>query len=269
MISKILERLSQGDDKKIKQWVVKIIIGAIIADKVIHKSEIPFLVDLFESLKDDPETLPIFFNRLREFKTYPIEPLDKKPTNAEEIFSTILKICRSDNQFHADEIKYCHTVGSIMGLSPMIIGRMIKETDASAKHQAFFELLQGLNKEERFWMAEIIMKIIKADGKVDQKEIPYLSHLYDLLDGSSEKMKEIEQHSENLDLENLQPMNFDKSRSREIITHVIEISMCDRHLDQRELDFILSISDKINFPHEDVATIVEMVRAATGIMPLR
>ncbi len=98
----------------------------------------------------------------------------------------------------------------------------------------FFKKLNDLDKNERYWIATLFLKMIYADNKVHVKELPYYNEVFDLLDNDPMMVEAAKTEARDLTLEKCTNILIGYNFTEQLLICLLEIASCDDDFDDRE-----------------------------------
>ena len=104
---------SQPEDIQI--WCVKALVGAVVADGVIHEGEMPYMNELLVAL-NTPFTMKIMRQCYRSEQPPELSEIQLPPELAKLILETVNEICLADHELAEKEEIYIQTVKNALGV---------------------------------------------------------------------------------------------------------------------------------------------------------
>jgi len=251
---------------EVKLSIVKFIVGLIVADGVIHDAEKKYLLPLIEQSLDDSDVLKEIFKILQDKKFPHLKKINIDSSVAERILRLILNICACDDDLHYKEVIFAKRVGSALGITRLRIHGLLDQTVFRLKTESFDKLLGGLDEDERYWLAVVILKVIFADEKVHIKEYLYFSDIYDLVKYEDTEMlfEKVKEGPNQLKLEELPPVDFGSELSLRILKYLLCVSMIDSFFDYREHLLIQKVAQILKC-EDQLEDLILSVKALWGI----
>ncbi|MGK5093599.1 hypothetical protein WDW89_16515 [Deltaproteobacteria bacterium TL4] len=245
--------------QEVKEWIAKVIGGAIVADGVVQPEELIHLKHLFEMLKDEPEAQLVIRKVIKNAVPPEIEPLNiEDPQLKETIFRCVLDICAADHELLPEEIRYINEAGMALDIDILRIHKLINITMRKVKVEYFDSLSADLHGEERHWLAIVTLKVILSDGRIAPKEIPYLNDVYELVGGDQKILEEVKKEARETEFENLPPMFFDKNLTMRIMRYLLDIAVGDE-IDEEELALIRKVAETLEVSETQLQDLVDRV----------
>jgi len=249
-----------------KEWIAKVIGGAVVADGIIQPEERVHLESLFDLLKNEPEAQLIIREVIKSKAPPAIETVEVTSEVAEEIFKCILEICASDHEIKPREIQYINEAAMALGIDTLRAHHFLNIALRKVKIEFFNKLSASIHGEERIWLASVILKSIYADGRVDSSEIPYLNDVYQLVGGNVELLEEIKKGAKSPSLTSLPKIFFEKDLATEILRYLLEITMGDQDIDAREVEMVRQISYLLRYDEEELEKLIDRVEQVKFFM---
>lgn len=259
MIKKILSFKTKDGvalDSDTKLWIVSTIAGSIVVDKKVHPSEKIHVEVLFEEIKDEPRALITMHEIIKGEAPLRVKPISLPYKLAEQIFKYILDIAACDNELPPEEIRYLNEVGLALGIDVLKVHKLIHFTIRTVKVEFFNQLLGGLNKDERQWLAFVILKAIYLDGRIDKGEIIYLNHVFELLDGEESLIDQWKRDVKTKNLSDFPLPKFDFELSTRILKYLLGITMTHTDVDNEEIGFVKEIAESLEYDQEQLAQLI-------------
>ncbi len=128
---------------------------------------------------------------------------------------------------------------------------------------AFFMKLNNLNKNERYWIATLFLKVIFADERIDRKEVPYLRDVFDLLDNNTKLIQSSKKESKQLSVEKCTHILIGYNLTEQLLICLLEICICDNDFDDRELVTVGEIASEFGYEADRFEGLVLQVKNNT------
>lgn len=208
-----------------KSWVVRAVSGAVMADGVLSPGERPHLASLYHLIKGQPELEELITETLATKRPMALEPLELEPSMAIKVYQATLDICSSDLALHPHEVSYLLKLADLLSLSRFEARRMLKFTLQMMRIEYLLEMAPMLELNERAWLATAIVRLIWADGVVEQRETEFLSHLYHLLEDDPARLEQMRKNPGGMSFEALAPPKFGADFSERVLQYLIEMTI--------------------------------------------
>ncbi|MBF0280650.1 MAG: TerB family tellurite resistance protein [SAR324 cluster bacterium] len=262
--NQIIELFSQISRNKpeIKQWTALVIGYAVTADRIVQAKEIPSLITLIRIVREAPEISAILPDLLRSKRPVMDSTIEVPPEIAEKIFTCVLKICASDRKIQSEEYNFINQVGQTLKIKTSTIHQLVNSQIRNQNKASFFrQLLRQLNKEGRYWVSVVILKVILSDHRIDHRESHFLKDIYELLHRDSNLLEKAKLDAESTSLCDLPPVKIDEDTSLSILKYLLEIQMNGKELESQELRMIRDIANLLGYPSEKFDNIIESVKS--------
>ena len=247
---------------EVKLWVARAIGYAVTADRIVQANETPSLITLFRIIRDIPEIAPILSELLRPKKPPLDTPVEVTADLAEQIFLCILNICAADRNIQSEEFDYINQIGQALRIETATIRQLVNTVIRTQIKATFFrQLLRKLDREGRYWVSVMILKVIQADEQIDQRETHYLNDIHELLQRNSARLEAVKADAHNTPLKDLPAVKFDKDTSLSILKYLLEILMVGKEMDDQEEATIQAIAGLLGFEKTELDTIIETVKS--------
>lgn len=246
---------------EIRKWIARMIGSVVVADHRISPQEKVYVSTILKAFEDDPEMQQTLHEILDLKQTASVTPLEVSTDFAEAIFRYILKVCLCDRNLAPQEIQYLHEVGSVLGIDTDKKRQIFKQNIFQAKQGFFEHLIDRLRENERYWLAVMILKIIYADHRLHQKELPYLNHIAELVDNSSEQIKAVKEDAANLSFDQIEKVVLDQQLSGHILEYLLRIVMIDQEFTIDELHTIKTIAKLLGYDEKRLKKLINLVKA--------
>lgn len=269
MISKLFtlttDEGQELDDAK-RTWIAKVIGGAIVSDGHLHQNERPYLQELFDEFPENSPDLLKIRNIIKLNEPPVMEPIELPAKHADRILKAVLEVCSCDHELSPGEIRFVNEVGMALGIPVTRVHKLINYAVRKVKVEFFNELLMDLHEEERLWLASLTLKSIYADGTVDKREIPYFNDVYELLEGDPKLLEKVKKEARDPDISNLPKVHFEHSLAERILKYLLEITLNDESLDDRELTLVHEVALQLQFDEHELNKLIDSVEAIKFFM---
>ncbi len=246
---------------KIRQWIAYVIGGAVIVDKKVDPQEVEYAKQIFKTFGEYQKMLETFQQVINTNQPITIPPIDLSPKLAEIVFRCILRICISDRNLTSEEVHYIQTVSTVLKMEKEKKRSMIKQAIFQAKEKFFRQFTANLEEKERYWLAAMILKIIYADGKVHQKELPYLNHVAELLSDSPELIRSVKKDAADFSLEQFGKVHLSSETIANLLEYLLRIIMSDQTCEVNELELLFAIAKTLEFDELQLESLVKSVKS--------
>ncbi|MBF0278752.1 MAG: hypothetical protein HQM13_13210 [SAR324 cluster bacterium] len=246
---------------EIRAWIAEIIGSTIVADEKIAPQEKSYVRAIKNAFADDPQMLSSLNRILDTKKLAPASQIAVSAELAVAIFHYILKICLCDRNLAAKEIHYLHQVGNSLGIENEDKRQIFKQVIFQTKEGFFQNLREQLQQKEREWLAVMILKVIYADNRLHQKELPYLNHVADLVDNESERIKAIREDASKRSIEQMGKVQFEKKLSGRILEYLLRIVMSDQEFSPDEFQSIQLIARQLDYENKRLKKLIDLVKS--------
>ncbi|MBF0288790.1 MAG: hypothetical protein HQM14_13320 [SAR324 cluster bacterium] len=232
---------------EIRQWIAHVMGGAVIVDNKVDPQEIEYVNQIFDKFGEQQQMQETFQQVIQTQHPITIPPIEMPAKLSELVFRCVLRLCISDRHLNAKEVHYIQTVSNVLKMETATKRSMIKQAIFQSKEKFFKHLLARLEKQERYWLAAMILKIIYADGKVHQKELPYLNHVAELLADSPELIKSVKKDAANYSLADFDKICLPAEIIPDLLEYLLRITMSDQTFDLNELELLYEIAKTLEF----------------------
>ncbi|MGK5093270.1 hypothetical protein WDW89_14820 [Deltaproteobacteria bacterium TL4] len=111
----------------------------------------------------------------------------------------------------------------------------------------FFRDLLKLSKDDRYSISTLFFKLIYADSFVHQKEIPYVSDIFDLLENDPMLIASAKDEAIKMSVDTLPAILLGPRLTKQLLRCLLEITMCDGDFDYREFMTIRAFVNKMGY----------------------
>ncbi len=125
---------------------------------------------------------------------------------------------------------------------------------------AFFFKMSKLNKNEKYWIATLFLKVIFADERIDREEVPYLREVFDLLDNNTILIQSSKKESKQLSVEKCTHILIGYNLTEQLLICLLEICICDNDFDERELLTVEEIASEFGYGADRFEELVIQVK---------
>ncbi len=244
---------------KTKLWIAKALAGAVMADDFVHTNEKIHIEKMFDEFQGNSSALMELRTILKGNTPPDLEPISMSSKLAERVLRTVMEICACDHELVPEEIRYINHVGMSLNISVLRVHKLIHSMVRHVKIEFFNELLKALNEGQRRWLATVVLKSIYADGKIDKNEIIYFNDIYELLDGDQKLIENLKQDVRHVPLEELPVVQFDHELATQVLRYLVEITVSDDDLDERELVIVQHVARQLSYPQDELKNLIRSV----------
>ncbi len=122
-----------------------------------------------------------------------------------------------------------------------------------------FEYVETLSINEKLIFVKLIVKLISGDGKISDDERAFVKVLSKQYRISSDYSDEINRHYSEEELLEQVSVIKDRRKSLYLIKELLSVANADEELEDREIDFIIKVSNVLDVEDEKVAEINQLV----------
>lgn len=122
-----------------------------------------------------------------------------------------------------------------------------------------FEYVETLSINEKLIFVKLIVKLISGDGKISDDERAFVKVLSKQYRISSDYSDEINRHYSEEELLKQVSVIKDRRKSLYLIKELLSVANADEELEDREIDFIIKVSNVLDVEDEKVAEINQLV----------
>ena len=122
-----------------------------------------------------------------------------------------------------------------------------------------FEYVETLSINEKLIFVKLIVKLISGDGKISDDERAFVKVLSKQYRISSDYSDEINRHYSEEELLAQVSVIKDRRKSLYLIKELLSVANADEELEDREIDFIIKVSNVLDVEDEKVAEINQLV----------
>lgn len=117
-----------------------------------------------------------------------------------------------------------------------------------ANFNKLFDLLESSDPIKQDWLAKLIVGVIVADGRIDDKERPFLGNeKYPLF-----RKPEIQALLENMELPHLEMVEFPPDTITYIMKCALDICAADGEIHEKELEFLKKAGTSLHMSEKEI-----------------
>ncbi len=198
------------------------------------------------------------------FEPDPPEPIALPEKVAIFILKSMIRIFASKNDIGDGDLYFLGDVGAGLNINPSRI-RGLLDNEYNRLRAYFTErLLKELGKEQCYWCALILMKIICADGYIHPAEVTYFDIITQLIGGDSKNLEKLKIKAESTS--EIPKLELDEDIARTMLKYVVIIAMSDGDYAGQESAFIKKAAISLRIPEEKIDTILQPVASTFMVM---
>ena len=247
-----LARLDQAE----KAWVAKAVAGAFVADGHVTEGEQHNLDALLHLIQDLPALQKEVLAIVASNRPPDLPPIKTDPRLALKIYKVILDICAADLEMHPHEIGYLIRLTHLLGLDSGTARSLLKTTIQMIRIEYFLTLLPKLDLPERRWLATAVVKLVWADGRVENRELDYLSHVYHLLTEDEKYLAQLKSDPQNQSLASLGQVHFEPILVERMVLYLVEMTISDDRLEPHGLEVAVEAAQALGLNETQVSSLI-------------
>ena len=231
-----VEQLQQELKKALveqSQWVEKIFEQAVLVASTDHYEE-------------------------EEIKVYPLAG----PVSL-QLLEKLLHILSMDQPLSQDKLDFINDLRLALGVSGKDVDKLIEQIDYLRRRNFTSNLLELLEEEQRYWVAQMIWRAIHADHRVDQREYKYVETILQLIEHDPLRFQQLCQLDSQVPFPSI--IELDQNLRKEIYRYIVEIMMIDDEYTEEEANFVRDVGEQLGYDAHERDKIIQPVASAQMI----
>ncbi|MBU3916273.1 TerB family tellurite resistance protein [bacterium] len=191
------------------------------------------------------------------FEPDPPEPLLLPEKVALFILKSMIRIFSCKNDIGDGDLYFLGDVGAALNIGPSEIRGLLDDEYNRLRFYFTKRLLKDLDKEQCYWCALILMKIICADGYVHPAEETYFDIITQLIGGDAKNLEKLKAKAENTS--EIPKLELEEDIARTMLKYVVIIAMSDGDYAGQESEFIKKAATSLGISQDKIDTILQPV----------
>ena len=166
-----------------------------------------------------------------------------------QLLEKLLQILSMDQPLSQDKLDFINYVRLALGVSGKDVDKLIEQIDYLRRRNFTSNLLELLEEEQRYWVAQMIWRAIHADHRVDQREYKYVETILQLIEHDPLRFQQLCQLDSQVPFPSI--IELDQNLRKEIYRYIVEIMMIDDEYTEEEANFVRDVGEQLGYdPHE-------------------
>ena len=190
-----------------------------------------------------------------EIKVYPMAG----PVSL-QLLEKLLHILSMDQPLSQDKLDFINYVRLALGVSGKDVDKLIEQIDYLRRRNFTSNLLELLEEEQRYWVAQMIWRAIHADHRVDQREYKYVETILQLIEHDPLRFQQLCQLDSQVPFPSI--IELDQNLRKEIYRYIVEIMMIDDEYTEEEANFVRDVGEQLGYDAHERDKIIQPVASA-------
>ena len=180
-----------------------------------------------------------------------------------QLLEKLLKILSADQPLSQDKLDFINDVRLALGVSGKDVDKLIEQIDYLRRRNFTTNLLELLEEEQRYWVAQMIWRAIHADHRVDQREYKYVETILQLIEHDPLRFKQLCQLDSQVPFPSI--IGLDQNLRKEVYRYIVEIMMIDDEYTEEEANFVRDVGEQLGYDAHERDKVIQPVASAQMI----
>ena len=180
-----------------------------------------------------------------------------------QLLEKLLHILSMDQSLSQDKLDFINDVHLALGVSGKDVDKLIEQIDYLRRRNFTSNLLELLEEEQRYWVAQMIWRAIHADHRVDQREYKYVETILRLIEHDPIRFQQLCQLDSQVPFPSI--VGLDQNLRKEIYRYIVEIMMIDDEYTEEEANFVRDVGEQLGYDAHERDKIIQPVASAQMI----
>ena len=180
-----------------------------------------------------------------------------------QLLEKLLHILSVDQSLSQDKLDFINDVRLALGISGKDVDKLIEQSDYLRRRNFTTNLLELLEEEQRYWVAQMIWRAIHADHRVDQREYKYVETILQLIEHDPLRFQQLCQLDSQVPFPSI--IELDQNLRKEIYRYIVEIMMIDDEYTEEEADFVRDVGEQLGYDAHERDKVIQPVASAQMI----
>ncbi|MGA0404602.1 MAG: hypothetical protein ACO3O4_05550, partial [bacterium] len=162
-----------------------------------------------------------------------------------QLLDKLLHILSVDQPLSQDKLDFINDVRLALGVSGKDVDKLIEQSDYLRRRNFTTNLLELLEEEQRYWVAQMIWRAIHADHRVDQREYKYVETILQLIEHDPLRFQQLCQLDSQVPFPSI--IGLDQNLRKEIYRYIVEIMMIDDEYTEEEANFVRDVGEQLGY----------------------
>jgi uncharacterized tellurite resistance protein B-like protein len=180
-----------------------------------------------------------------------------------QLLDKLLHILSVDQPLSQDKLDFINDVRLALGVSGKDVDKLIEQIDYLRRRNFTSNLLELLEEEQRYWVAQMIWRAIHADHRVDQREYKYVETILQLIEHDPLRFQQLCQLDSQVPFPSI--IELDQNLRKEIYRYIVEIMMIDDEYTEEEANFVRDVGEQLGYDAHERDKVIQPVASAQMI----
>ena len=180
-----------------------------------------------------------------------------------QLLEKLLHILSMDQSLSQDKLDFINNVRLALGVSGKDVDKLIEQIDYLRRRNFTSNLLELLEEEQRYWVAQMIWRAIHADHRVDQREYKYVETILQLIEHDPLRFQQLRQLDSQVPFPSI--IELDHNLRKEIYRYIVEIMMIDDEYTEEEANFVRDVGEQLGYDAHERDKVIQPVASAQMI----
>ena len=180
-----------------------------------------------------------------------------------QLLEKLLHILSMDQSLSQDKLDFINNVRLALGVSGKDVDKLIEQIDYLRRRNFTSNLLELLEEEQRYWVAQMIWRAIHADHRVDQREYKYVETILQLIEHDPLRFQQLCQLDSKVSFPSI--IGLDQNLRKEIYRYIVEIMMIDDEYTEEEANFVRDVGEQLGYDAHERDKVIQPVASAQMI----
>ena len=180
-----------------------------------------------------------------------------------QLLEKLLHILSMDQPLSQDKLDFINDVRLALGVSGKDVDKLIEQIDYLRRRNFTSNLLELLEEEQRYWVAQMIWRAIHADHRVDQREYKYVETILQLIEHDPLRFQQLCQLDSQVPFPSI--IGLDQNLRKEIYRYIVEIMMIDDEYTEEEANFVRDVGEQLGYDAHERDKVIQPVASAQMI----
>ena len=180
-----------------------------------------------------------------------------------QLLDKLLHILSVDQSLSQDKLDFINDVRLALGVSGKDVDKLIEQSDYLRRRNFTSNLLELLEEEQRYWVAQMIWRAIHADHRVDQREYKYVETILQLIEHDPLRFQQLCQLDSKVPFSSI--IGLDQKLRKEIYRYIVEIMMIDDEYTEEEANFVRDVGEQLGYDAHERDKVIQPVASAQMI----
>mgnify|MGYP005722598717 FL=1 len=180
-----------------------------------------------------------------------------------QLLEKLLHILSVDQSLSQDKLDFINDVRLALGVSGKDVDKLIEQIDYLRRRNFTSNLLELLEEEQRYWVAQMIWRAIHADHRVDQREYKYVETILQLIEHDPLRFQQLCQLDSQVPFPSI--IELDQNLRKEIYRYIVEIMMIDDEYTEEEANFVRDVGEQLGYDAHERDKVIQPVASAQMI----